>query len=116
MANQCGRPVGALNFCGATTLPDLAAVIGESDLFVTVDTGATHVAATTGTPMVVMYGCTHPDRWHPASRVARVLTSNEPCCPCTCRAEECPSAPRPDCLWHVTPERVLQECVDVLGE
>ena len=110
----CGRPVGVANCCGATTLPDLAAVIRASDLFITVDTGATHVAATTGTPMVVMYGCTHPDRWHPASESAHALTSGEPCCPCTCRPEECPSSPRPDCLWHVTPEMVLKECFALL--
>lgn len=112
----CGRPMGIRNCCGATTLPDLAAVIQASSLFVTVDTGATHVAATTGTPMVVMYGCTHPDRWHPASEAARVLTSGEPCCPCTYRAEECPSHPKPDCLWHVTPEMVLKECLAALGK
>ncbi len=112
----CGKNMGILNSCGATTLPDLAAVISGCDLFVTVDTGATHVAATTGTPMVVMYGCTHPDRWHPASHRARVLTSNEPCCPCTCREEECPSRPKPDCLWHVTPEMVLKECFALLHD
>ncbi len=112
----CGHPMGVLNCCGATTLPDLAAVIEACSLFVTVDTGATHVAATTGTPMVVMYGCTHPDRWHPANDRALVFTSNEPCCPCTCRPEECPSNPKPDCLWHVTPEMVLQASLELLDE
>ena len=112
----CGRSLGIGNYCGATTLPDLAAIIGRSSLFVTVDTGAAHVAATTGTPMVVMYGCTHPNRWHPASETAYVLTSDEPCSPCTCRAEECPSNPRPDCLWHVTPEMVLEVCREMLDE
>ena len=111
----CGRSMGVANYCGATTLPDLAAVIKKSDLFVTVDTGAAHVAATTGTPMVVMYGCTHPNRWHPAGEKVRVLTSGEECCPCTCREEECPFQPKPKCLWNVTPGMVLRECVDLLG-
>lgn len=110
-----GAAAPVANCCGATTLPDLAALMERCCLFVTVDTGATHVAATTGIPMVVLYGCTHPDRWHPASENAFVLTSDEPCCPCTCRAEECPSAPKPDCLWHVTPEMALEKCFDVLG-
>ena len=109
-----GRRVPIVNSCGATTLPDLAALMKRCHLFVTVDTGAAHVAAATGVPMVVMYGCTHPDRWHPASERAVALTSDEPCCPCTCRAEECPSNPRPNCLWHVTPEMVLKKCFDVL--
>jgi len=53
-----------MNFCGEMTLVDLAALIRKSDLLITVDTGATHIAATTGVKMVTMYGCTSPDRWH----------------------------------------------------
>ena len=45
---------------------------------------------------------------------ARVLTSNEACCPCTYRADECPSNPKPNCLWTVTPTDVLQECESIL--
>ncbi len=103
-------PVKTLNFCGETTLGALAALISRVDLFLTVDTGAAHIAATTGVPMVVMYGCTSPARWHPVNENATVLTSNEPCCPCHYAADACPSAPRPNCLWHVTPDRVIAEC------
>ena len=102
------------NFCGETNLVDLAALIKRSALFVTVDTGAAHIAATTGTPMVVVYGCTHPQRWHPIMRAAKALTADEPCCPCTCRREECPSNPKPHCLWHVTPERAIAACEELI--
>lgn len=104
-----------MNFCGETTLVDLAAIIRKSDLLITVDTGATHIAATTGVKMVTMYGCTSPDRWHPISKNAKVLTSKEVCCPCHVRAESCPSNPKPACLWHITPNMVLQECIALLG-
>lgn len=107
-------PVEVKNFCGQTNLVDLAAVLKRSDLFVTVDTGATHIAATTGIPMVTMYGCTSPNRWHPINKNARVLTTNEPCCPCTYRADECPTNPKPNCLWHVTSEMVLRQCYTLL--
>ena len=104
-----------LNFCGETSLTDLAALIGSADLLVTVDTGATHIAATTGVPMVTMYGCTSPDRWHPINKQARVLTTNEPCCPCSVRAEDCPSSPQPKCLWAIKPDMVLKECRELLN-
>lgn len=104
-----------LNFCGETSLVDLAAVIRKADLLITVDTGATHIAATTGVKMVTMYGCTSPDRWHPINNNARVLTSRENCCPCTVRANECPSNPRPACLWNVTPQQVLQHSYELLN-
>jgi len=103
-----------LNFCGKTTLVDLAALIRKSDLLITVDTGATHIAATTGVKMVTVYGCTSPDRWHPCNKNARVLTSRESCCPCSVRADECPSSPKPGCLWSVKPQQVLEECYALL--
>ena len=104
-----------LNFCGKTSLVDLAAIISKADLLITVDTGATHIAATTGVPMVTMYGCTSPNRWHPVNKNARVITSRETCCPCNCRPQECPSYPQPNCLWRITPEMVLAECDKLLA-
>lgn len=104
-----------MNFCGETTLVDLAAIIRKADLLITVDTGATHIAATTGVKMVTMYGCTSPDRWHPVNKNAKVLTSRETCCPCTVRANECPSNPHPDCLWNIKPKQVLQYSCELLN-
>lgn len=104
-----------LNLCGQTSLMELAALFRQSDLLVTVDTGATHIAATTGVPMVVMYGCTSPKRWHPINENARVLTSEESCCPCHCSAADCPTNPRPACLWNITPEMVLEKCRELMS-
>lgn len=95
------------NFCGETSLTDLAELFRRADLFITVDTGATHIAATTGVKMITMYGCTSPDRWHPINPNAVVFTSRESCCPCTYRAEECPTYPKPACLQNVTPAQVI---------
>lgn len=104
-----------LNFCGRTTLLDLAALFYRSDLFVTVDTGATHIAATTGVKMVTMYGCTSPKRWHPYNDNARVLSYEPACCPCKFAPEDCPSWPKPECLWRVKPEQVLEKCYELMG-
>lgn len=102
------------NFCGKTNLVDLAALLGKADLLVTVDTGATHIAATTGVPMVTVYGCTIPDRWHPINDKVVVLSSHETCCPCSVKATECPSNPKPKCLWNITPNNVLNKCFELL--
>ena len=107
---------GVENFCGETSLTDLAEVFRRADLFITVDTGATHIAATTGVKMVTMYGCTSPDRWHPINPNAVALTSREPCCPCTCKAEECPTYPKPACLANVTPAQVLDAARKFLSD
>ncbi|MBQ3444133.1 MAG: glycosyltransferase family 9 protein [Selenomonadaceae bacterium] len=107
---------GVENFCGETSLTDLAELFRRADLFITVDTGATHIAATTGIKMVTMYGCTSPDRWHPINPNAVALTSRESCCPCTCKAEECPTYPKPACLANVTPAQVLDAARKFLSD
>ena len=104
------------NFCGRTNLVELAALFQSVDLFVTVDTGATHIAATTGVPMATMYGCTSPRRWHPVNPRAKVFTTEEACCPCKYRPEECPDWPRPKCLWNIKPEMVLEACYELLNQ
>lgn len=109
---EIGLPVE--NFCGDTSLTDLAALISKVDLFVTVDTGATHIAATTGVKMVTMYGCTSPKRWHPFNKNARVMSYDPECCPCSYGENECPYLPKPKCLYEVTPNKVLEACLEVM--
>jgi len=105
---------GVKNFCGETSVTDLAEIFRRADLFITVDTGATHIAATTKIKMVVMYGCTSPDRWHPINENAIALTSRESCCPCTVKAEGCPTYPKPNCLYNVKPKDVISAAEKLL--
>jgi len=93
------------NFCGQTNLPEVAAVLKKADLFITVDTGATHIAATVGVPMVVIYGCTSPKRWQPISENVVVLSSQETCCPCSIPADACPEH---RCMNHIQVDMVLK--------
>lgn len=109
---EIGLPVE--NFCGDTSLTDLAALISKVDLFITVDTGATHIAATTGVKMVTMYGCTSPKRWQPFNKNARVMSYDPECCPCSYGENECPYLPKPKCLYEVTPNNVLEACLEVM--
>ncbi|MGN1050285.1 MAG: glycosyltransferase family 9 protein [Selenomonadaceae bacterium] len=110
---ETGLPVE--NFCGETSLTSLAALLSKVDLFVTVDTGATHIAATTGVKMVTMYGCTSPNRWYPYNDNARVMSYDPECCPCSYGENDCPYVPKPKCLWEVTPDKVLEACYELLA-
>jgi heptosyltransferase-2 len=47
------------------TIPEVAAMISEADLFITNDTGIMHVAGTTPTPQVSIFGPTNPYNWAP---------------------------------------------------
>ena len=96
-----------LNFCGETSLPDVAEIFRRSDLFITVDTGAMHIAATTGIKTVALFGCSPVVRYSPVNKNSVVLSSNESCCPCHIREKECPTYPKPKCLYNVKPSEVI---------
>jgi heptosyltransferase-2 len=46
-------------------IPHVAALISKSDLFISNDTGIMHVAGTTGTPQISIFGPTNPFNWAP---------------------------------------------------
>ena len=102
------------NFCGDTTLMDLAEVFKRAFLFVTVDTGALHIASTTDVPIVAMYGCGPAKRWPPMTDRSRTVTTNEQCSPCHIPADACPTNPRPKCQWNITPDMVLKACEELV--
>lgn len=49
-------------------IPQVAALISISDLFITNDTGIMHVAGTTSTPQISMFGPTNPFNWAPCGK------------------------------------------------
>ena len=58
----------ALDLAGATDLGAFAAAIARLDLLVTNDTGASHIAAATGTPSAILFGPSRPWQWAPLDR------------------------------------------------
>jgi len=103
--------VSVTNFCGRTSLVDLAALLTLSDLFVTVDTGAVHIASTTTVPIVALYGCTSPVRWHPLNERYMVVYTHESCSPCAIRADACPEHL---CMNKIQVDTVMQ-AIESLG-
>src|SRR5438067_13030515 len=62
-----------IDLSGKTDLLTLAALIGEARLLVTVDSAPMHLAASTHTPQVLLFGPTNPFHWHPRESAALVL-------------------------------------------
>ena len=81
---------GALDFplrnvVGATSLPQLADVIAQCDLFVGADSGVMHLAAAVGTPVLSIFGPSNGQAWQPwtPGRLSAVLRSGVACSPCS---------------------------------
>ena len=112
IAAQAGQQLGAAAHrivdCGELDLAELRAVIARSRLFVGGDTGPLHVAATTSTPVVGIYGPTLAERSAPwrDSRIptASLHVDGLSCRPCDQRVCE-PGDFR--CLTTLQPDRVI---------
>jgi len=103
--------------CGELNLAELRAVIVRSRLFVGGDTGPLHVAATTATPVVGIYGPTLEARSAPwrdrRIPTAAVYVDNLPCRPCDQRV----CAPGDfRCLTTLPPDTVLAAAERLLAQ
>jgi len=62
-----------INLSGKTDLLTLAALVGQAQLLVTVDSAPVHFAAALRTPQVILFGPTNPFHWRPTASPAVVL-------------------------------------------
>ena len=95
-----------IDLAGATSLEQLAGVLAASHACVANDSGAMHLAAAIGVPLVALFGPTPVEVARPLVRSggrAEVLTHPVWCRPCMLR--ECPIDHR--CMTGITPARVF---------
>ncbi len=91
----------ALDLCGLTSLPRLAAIASKVDVFLSNDTGPLHLAAATGSKVLGVYTCTSPERTGPYGPAARSVRSCVWCAPSYVK-----TCPRLECMVELTPARV----------
>jgi lipopolysaccharide heptosyltransferase II len=95
--------------CGEFSLAELRALLDRAALYIGGDSGPLHVAATTGVPIVGLYGPTLSVRsapWRAASLITESVDAGAlPCRPCDQRVCE-PGDFR--CLTSITPSQVLE--------
>jgi N-acetylglucosaminyldiphosphoundecaprenol N-acetyl-beta-D-mannosaminyltransferase len=105
---------------GQTTLPQLADVIAQADLFIGAESGVMHLAAATGTPVIVLFGPGNPDAWGPwtPGGPSVIIRSAPECSPCSyvghslglregCRARTC--------MRMITPPQVVKTAQSILA-
>jgi heptosyltransferase-2 len=104
-------PGRVVNLIGRTDLRQLIGVLAGCDAFVTNDSGAMHLAAALGRPVVAMFGPTSERATAPRGGAAQVLTADVFCRPCMMR--ECPIDHR--CMKRITPDLVVEATLARIG-
>jgi heptosyltransferase II len=99
IANMHRRPT---DLTGKTNIADLPALLSQCHLFLGNDSGAMHVAAAVGLPVVAIFGPTDPLGTAPVTPRCTIVQDKPYCSPCFLR--RCPTDHR--CMKRVTPDMV----------
>jgi heptosyltransferase II len=91
-----------IDLTGKTAIADLPALLSQCHLFLGNDSGAMHVAAAVGLPVVAVFGPTDPLGTAPVTPRCTIVQEKPYCSPCFLR--RCPTDHR--CMKQVTPDAV----------
>jgi lipopolysaccharide heptosyltransferase II len=91
-----------IDLTGKTAIADLPALLSQCRLFLGNDSGAMHVAAAVGLPVVAIFGPTDPLGTAPVTPRSSIVRERPYCSPCFLR--HCPTDHR--CMTKISPEAV----------
>ncbi|MBC2694136.1 MAG: glycosyltransferase family 9 protein [Desulfobacteraceae bacterium] len=100
-----------IDMTGKTTIPQLSAIIKESDLFIGSDSGPLHIALTVKVPSVAIFGPTSPEQIISPSHRDRCMVVRKKigCSPCYLhQSNVVPSCRKIRCLKEISVEDVLK--------
>ena len=93
----------AISLVGETSMRDLAALFSACSIFIGNDSGAMHVAAAAGLPVIGIFGSTDPEGTAPVTRQFALIREAVPCSPCFLR--RCPVDHR--CMTRIAVDSVF---------
>jgi len=95
-------PRPPIDLTGKTAIADLPALLSQCQLFIGNDSGAMHVAAAVGLPIVAVFGPTDPHGTAPVTPRCSIVQQKPYCSPCFLR--RCPTDDR--CMTAITADMV----------
>ncbi|UCI18520.1 glycosyltransferase family 9 protein [Mesorhizobium sp. B2-1-8] len=110
-----GTAAPVVDLVGALSLESLLAVLERARLFLGNESGPMHMAAAAGTPVVGLFGLTHPARWGPVGVPSIVL---RPPMPCDCVARDLCRRTDPSkacCVWRLEVKPVVDAALEILA-
>jgi len=100
------------NFIGKTNVRELMALLANSNLMITNDSGPMHIGAALQTPLVAVFGPTNHTTTSPWSDNSQIVRHDVGCSPCMLR--QCPTDHR--CMESVTVEDVMAAVKTLLSD
>jgi heptosyltransferase-3 len=133
-AMRGAAPADQLIDAGLLNFNQVAGLLRKAALFIGPDTSVSHLAAACETPVLAIFGPTHPQRWSPwpgtpterpitfqrqalqqTTGHVTVLQAGLPCVPCGRAGCDDHRDSRTECLPAITPERVALEALRLLA-
>ncbi len=100
----------AVDWTGATDLAVLPAAVRRCTLLVSNDSGPMHVATAVGTPVIGVFGATHPRLgFAPVGPADTAVTLDLPCSPCSLHGNRACRFRTHACMKELDPRRVIAE-------
>ncbi|MEA2030622.1 MAG: D-glycero-beta-D-manno-heptose 1,7-bisphosphate 7-phosphatase [candidate division Zixibacteria bacterium] len=94
----------------------LASIIAHCRLTIANDSGIAHLSSAVGTPVIALFGPTHPVLgFSPAGLHDKVLDVDEPCRPCSLHGDKPCHRDKRYCFERLTVDRVTQAATNILN-
>ncbi len=103
-----------VNLCGQLSLVETAAVLKESELLITGDSGIMHIGFGLGIKTLSLFGPGIEKKWAPRGPGHVVINKNLECSPCT-KFGYTPKCKRnAECMKRITVDEVVQKALELL--
>lgn len=111
------KNINIINLVNKTSLLELKELLNNIDLLISVDTGITHIAATTKTKIISLYGSSLPERTMPINSKSINICTYEKCSPCISKIytnkQMCKDV---KCMNNISPEMVFEKVKEISDE
>lgn len=104
----------AVDLVGKTTLPQLAAVLSQADVFIGADSGVMHLAAAVGVRVVALFGASNHRAWQPYQTPSTLIRTAPRCSPCSYVGHEIglrEGCEARTCMRMIQPEQVVNAVI-----
>ena len=95
-----------VNLCNKTEIPDLLPLARASRMVIGNDTGAIHIAAASGRPTIVLFGCTDSGHSQPLGKKVRIIQADG-------HLLASGRKPEPGSIQKITVDQVFNEAISV---